>query len=385
LCIKNQPPTQKGFITPSCQNCSLGLFVLRYERDSRTSGGFPSFFSGFFPSIGTAFATVGGGLASGITAIGGGVASAASAIGAGVASAASAIASTAAVLAPYVPVAIAAQVAYSALVSTPLGSAIAAYTNPFTYFGNEIFMSLLTNGVSWSSVQKGFDNGVGKVNAVFGTYSFNNQGVAVNLNFEPRIISQYGMGQLANVTMPSVASGISVPLLQSAINTCPTCPKFDVWNGDRGFWGNLNASSNPIKKFAYNYANSAYLTSQAVFPNIGLDYINPLTGERAFTNLDDSPQYDSGERIFAATTIALPYMPLSTAKLSLVAKPKTLNASQFSKTFKKTKVNKLTPSFRGMVNRYYNKAIKYLDSKINTSGAFIKATNTVSKFLSQYF
>jgi hypothetical protein len=45
---------------------------------------------------------------------------------------------------------------------------------------------------------------------VFGTYSFNNQGVAVNLNFEPRIISQYGMGQLANVTMPSVASGNGV-------------------------------------------------------------------------------------------------------------------------------------------------------------------------------
>jgi RHS repeat-associated protein len=141
-------------------------------------------------------------------------------IGSGAAAGSSALAG------PLAPIMIMGQLAMNALAQTAVGNALLLYTNPF-YMMNQLFTSVIQNGASWASVMAGlagvggaFAAAAGQINTWFGWYSFNSQGMARSYLFEPRIISQYGMGQLANVTMPSVASG-----LQNPHCTGPDCPK----------------------------------------------------------------------------------------------------------------------------------------------------------------
>jgi hypothetical protein len=86
---------------------------------------------------------------------------------------------------------------------------------------------------------------------------------------------------------------------------CPHCPEFKTIEGNRGYWGNLESSGNLLDNMAYDIANSAYLTAQVFdFELLGKDYSNPITGSRAFTYLDGSPEYNPGNVVLSAASLA---------------------------------------------------------------------------------
>jgi hypothetical protein len=116
-------------------------------------------------------------------------------------------------------------------------------------------------------------------------------------------------------------------------------PKIDAsgWPGEIGVddgsnlkltsqWSN---SDSFVGKFSYNVANGYYLASQVVdFDLLGKDYENPLTGQRAYTNLNGTPQYDSGERVLEFVTSAIPYLAYTDSTILLKIMPK-----KFTKDF----------------------------------------------------
>jgi hypothetical protein len=122
---------------------------------------------------------------------------------------------------------------------------------------------------------------------------------------------------------------------------CPHYPEFKTIEGNRGYWGNLESSCNMLDNMAYDIANSAYLTAKVFdFDLLGKDYSNPITGSRAFTNLDGSPEYKPGNIV------------LSAASLAPVSKGFSIGKTMLSNSFNSIKV----PLFKSLGNVIKNYA-----------------------------
>uniref|UniRef100_UPI00068841ED RHS repeat domain-containing protein n=1 Tax=Riemerella columbina TaxID=103810 RepID=UPI00068841ED len=141
------------------------------------------------------------------------------------------------------------------------------------------------------------------------------------------------------------------------------------WDGDRGILGNWANSEGILGQLSYGVINNFYLAAQVVdFDLLGKDHVNPLTGSRAYTNLDGTPQYDSGERAIAFSGAFNPvspkFLPASSLRVSKdILTP--LTASQFSKLFKGTSLARATPKVRGNINRGINKVLNKINN-VNT-------------------
>lgn len=151
------------------------------------------------------------------------------------------------------------------------------------------------------------------------------------------------------------------------------------WDGDRGFWGNWSNSDNSLAKMSYGLANNFYLALQTVdtFNWLGAKNMSNYTGREAFSNLDDTSQFDYGERLTAFGTTFNPFGPKLNvpATFGTVGKevlPKIafrlsddlapLSAARFSSLFKGTAVLRTAPATRGLINRYLNKGLNAVNS-----------------------
>lgn len=100
-----------------------------------------------------------------------------------------------------------------------------------------------------------------------------------------------------------------------------------------------------------------------------------MTGSRAYTNLDGSPQYDTGERAMAFSSTFNPISPkfIPKVNLKLFSSIRPLNASQFSKLFKGTFIARAQPTIRGFLNRTLNKSIDNVNN-VNTYKTGVKGS-----------
>lgn len=153
------------------------------------------------------------------------------------------------------------------------------------------------------------------------------------------------------------------------------------WDGDRGFWGNWANSDNFWAGLSYNLANNFYLGLQMVdtFDWLGTKSISGYNGRITFSNLDDTSQFDSGNRLMAFATTFNPFGPKMTlnvpatfgavgesvlpqAAFRLTDDLAPLSASQFSILFKGTSISRATPATRGFLNSYLNKGLNGVNS-----------------------
>ncbi|MEY8762017.1 hypothetical protein, partial [Chryseobacterium tongliaoense] len=147
------------------------------------------------------------------------------------------------------------------------------------------------------------------------------------------------------------------------------------WDGDKGFWGNWGTSDSFLGKLSYNIANNTYLAFQVVdtFNWLGGKNISGVTGEQVYSNLDNTTQFNAGERGFAFVST---FNPLS-AELKVLGVgqqvlPKTafrltddlapLSAPQFSSLFKGTVIARAKPTTRGLLNRNMNKGLNMINN-----------------------
>lgn len=158
--------------------------------------------------------------------------------------------------------------------------------------------------------------------------------------------------------------------------------EFKAWDGDKGFWGNMAESDNFGESFAYELMNDLYITLQVFdFDLLGEEYVNPLTGDRAFTNLDGTPQYNQIDSFVNTVATVFPSLraskPLKGVKGGLGYIQK-MNASQFSKTFKGTVINK-SAKLRGKINRGVNKVIDYYNNQVPNGMMLFKSKSVEQK------
>ncbi|SEN11896.1 RHS repeat-associated core domain-containing protein [Chryseobacterium taichungense] len=160
------------------------------------------------------------------------------------------------------------------------------------------------------------------------------------------------------------------------------------WDGDKGFWGNWGSSDNFFGKLSYGLANNTYLGFQVIdtFNWLGAKRISGITGEQVYSNLDNTTQFDSGERGFAFTStfnplsselkvlgVGQPVLPKIAFRLSDDLAP--LSASQFSKLFKGTAIARVTPATRGLLNRNMNTGL----NMVNNIGMFKMGYTSIIK------
>ncbi|MDD1524988.1 RHS repeat domain-containing protein [Riemerella anatipestifer] len=132
------------------------------------------------------------------------------------------------------------------------------------------------------------------------------------------------------------------------------------------FWESWSNSDNFIAKFTYDIANSAYLTAQ-VFDGSLMErpeWQNPFGGN--FGNLDGTPNYKPTDGFVNTVGTILPFARGTSAAKSVMPVGLTfskLNAAQFSSTFKGT-LSKAKPAIRGVLNRYLNKGINFINGQI---------------------
>lgn len=129
-----------------------------------------------------------------------------------------------------------------------------------------------------------------------------------------------------------------------------------------------------VTEMAYEFGNSFYLASQAVDGDLlGKDYINPLTGRRAFTNLDGSVHYKAPVVEFA--TSVMPFL----AEVKLLAPTKVLNTAQFSTKFSGTLILKGSAKSRGLRNRIYNQGVRLYNLTLPVTNGLLDPFNIIPK------
>ena len=174
---------------------------------------------------------------------------------------------------------------------------------------------------------------------------------------------------------------------------------FTQWDGDRGFWGNWADSDNFWAGLSYSIVNNFYLGLQMIdtFDWLGTKNISGYNGRITFSNLDDSSQFDSGNRLMAFATTFNPFGPKMTvnvpatfgavgesvlpqAAFRMTDELAPLSASQFSKLFKGTTIARATPATRGLLNRYLNKGL----NGVNSVGLYRTLASSTAKALAPY-
>ena len=127
-----------------------------------------------------------------------------------------------------------------------------------------------------------------------------------------------------------------------------------------------------VTEMAYEFGNSFYLAAQAIDGDLlGKDYINPLTGSRAFTNLDGSVHYEAPVVEFATT--AMPFL----AEVKLLAPAKVLNTAQFSTKFSGTSILKGSAKSRGLRNRIYNQGVRLYNLSLPVTNSLLDPFNII--------
>jgi hypothetical protein len=129
-------------------------------------------------------------------------------------------------------------------------------------------------------------------------------------------------------------------------------------------------SDNFAAKFTYDMANGAYVTAQ-IFDG-GLmerpEWQNPLGGN--YGNLDGTPNYNQAEGFVNTLSTAVSFARGTAAVKSVATEGLTvaskMSASQFSSTFKGTIISRAAPATRGIINRYLNKGIGYVNGQVET-------------------
>jgi len=141
-------------------------------------------------------------------------------------------------------------------------------------------------------------------------------------------------------------------------------------------WETWAQSDNLIASFTYDYANDVYIVLQGFsFDLIGGNHINPLTGKKAFSNIDGSANYNGLNSL--TSTIGKFGVPASRAQgvisngLGHVNK---IGAAQFSKVFAGN-LSRLPAKTRGFINKYLNKAINFYNEKISTGQVMVTTTS----------
>jgi RHS repeat-associated protein len=140
-------------------------------------------------------------------------------------------------------------------------------------------------------------------------------------------------------------------------------------------------SDNFIAKLSYNMVNDLYVTSQGFnFGLYGNNQENPLTGGRAFSNLDGTANYEPTNSL--VSTIARIVPSYSSSALGTIPKglgyTNKLNAAQFSKTFKGS-LSKFSSSARGFFNRNLNKGISWYNNQVSNGMGVLKTKSLVPK------
>ncbi len=118
-----------------------------------------------------------------------------------------------------------------------------------------------------------------------------------------------------------------------------------------GLFGNLT----------YTSANNIFLTTQVLFsPLFPKKYENPLTGRKAFVNLDGSPHYKPPVEEYVITVLP----QLAETKFLKFSK---LNAAEFSSKFKGSFWVRQPHKLRGFFNRSYNFIGTKISNKLTSS------------------
>ncbi|GAB6013505.1 RHS repeat-associated core domain-containing protein, partial [Viscerimonas tarda] len=125
-------------------------------------------------------------------------------------------------------------------------------------------------------------------------------------------------------------------------------------------------SDNILANLSYNILNDAFVSIQPLTFGLIGETTNEFTGGIAHTNLDGTTNYKGIESFTNTITWAL---PTGEAKVGL-APLKTLNAAQFSHTFKGI-LSGLKPATRGTINRTMNTGTRAINSQIGNGNAVI--------------
>ncbi len=156
------------------------------------------------------------------------------------------------------------------------------------------------------------------------------------------------------VQVASAELGYTVERLSNEGYTISTHVPEMVSQTEKNNFAKLN-DSGFVGSLTYDFANSFYLAFQVVDGDyFGEDFINPLTGSRAYTNLDGTAQYNIDERTLSFVTTAAPQLN----QTKLLPAFRTLNASQFSSMFKGTYISRAQAGYRGIMNRAYNSGVR---------------------------
>jgi RHS repeat-associated protein len=127
-------------------------------------------------------------------------------------------------------------------------------------------------------------------------------------------------------------------------------------------------------EMAYEMGNSFYLSVQVLDGDLlGKDYVNPLTGRRAFTNLDGSSHYKPP--VIEFVTTAMPFL----AEVKLLSSAKVLNASKFSTKFNGTAILKGSAQSRGLRNRVYNQGVKLYNFTLPVTNSLVNPFSLIPK------
>ena len=133
-----------------------------------------------------------------------------------------------------------------------------------------------------------------------------------------------------------------------------------------GLFGNLT----------YTSANNIFLTTQVLFsPLFPKKYENPLTGRKAFVNLDGSPHYKPPVEEYVITVLP----QLAETKFLKFSK---LNAAEFSSKFKGSFWVRQPHKLRGFFNRSYNFIGTKISNKL-TSSSLIEVIKLSKKLKKQ--
>jgi RHS repeat-associated protein len=136
--------------------------------------------------------------------------------------------------------------------------------------------------------------------------------------------------------------------------------------GTMSFMENWSSSNNFFANLSYNILNDAFVSIQPfTFGLIG-GKTNEFTGGIAYTNLDGTTNY-KGIESFTNTVTWL--VPAGEAKLGLTPF-KTMNASQFSHTFKGT-LSTFSPATRGTINKSMNNSMRFINNQIGSGNAVV--------------
>ncbi|MDY3344205.1 hypothetical protein PG326_02900 [Riemerella anatipestifer] len=153
------------------------------------------------------------------------------------------------------------------------------------------------------------------------------------------------------------------------------------WDGDKGYWGNLSSSNEPLHQLVYGILNDFYIMAQVLDTGnwLGAKNYNSPTGNLAFTNLDGSGQFNANDRGVTFATTVLPValkgvnVELNMVKNSVL---KTMNAAQYNKLFKGTFITKMEPKLRGVFYKTINNnkkdvniIVKWLSDPLNMNSA----------------